>query len=325
MTNQQTNLIQHKGNFQLRGIITGKDPETARKGNGYKEGKIEKGINAGNPYRAIRFLVKTSPDNIIPVELFGQPRKQAVWYSRKEKKSIKIDWAKRFNQPPDGYELILPEYDLVKKIDDDFKDGDSVFINGEFRFSTYKDQQGNVRPQTQYIIRSIYHTTNPVDFESENFKEQNTFEQEIVIQDIMEDSKVKKLFVSAYVIGYGGTFNPAMFEINTETADATFIRNMKSLKFGDQIKVNGYIHNRALTEEVCDNDGWGQKVKSVTNYYRALEIVGAFGDTLQKKLYKEEDFIVNDSTSTMEGTSQEAQKLSEIINDSNEELPFDLD
>jgi single-stranded DNA-binding protein len=317
------NLVQSKGYCTFRGIIAGKD--NPRKGYGYEEGTDKN----QKKYRKIRFMVKTSPDNMVPVELFGGIRDDVYAYNSKSKETKKIAWAKRNDKLPDGFAFINPvEFDLVQDLKENYKDGDSIFIKGEPQFSTYEDNQNKIKLQVKYIIKNVYKTTEPVDFTSDKFEEDSKFVQDIVIRDITEDTKEKKLFVSAYIILYGGKFEPADFIVDTEK-NSKFAKNMKGLKFGDSIKVNGIIQNRALTEDVEEDTGWGTKARAATNVYRALEITGADGDTLEKKKYKEEDFVKNESEATFNGTGDAAKKVLEQLEkeqaEGTDDLPFNLD
>lgn len=312
-------LIQNKGSFQLRGIIVGKNPDTARKGNGYTEAKTKKDQK---PYRSIKFLVKTSEDNIVPVELFGTEMEFAYAYNKTVKNTLKLAWKERNNKLPDGYNLIDPDFDKAKTINDDFKDGDGIVIVGEIQFSEYLNpttQEKNL--QKKYVIKQIYPATEPIDLNDENYEEECYFIQECVIRNVEEVKKENRLYISAWVIGYAGSFNPAQFEVDTETTEKTFANNMKGLKFGDFIKLTGNIQNRAIGEEVSEDDGWGKKKKATTSYWKALEVTGAYGETLEKKKYTEKDFVV--IVPPVADIQATLKKIEESTD--SEDLPFDLD
>jgi hypothetical protein len=329
MADYEGKLVACKGSNQLRGIICGKD--NPRKGNGYTEGKTKDQV----AYRSIRFLAKTNTDNIVPVELFGQIQEKAYLYNKKTKDTKEITWVKRFDKAPDGYELILPTYDLVGKISDDFKDDMSVVIVGETKFTEYTPEGSDkTQLQTKIEIKFIKTTTTTLDFASEKFEEECYFVQEIVVREIIEVASENKLDVYAYVLESRGkkkapVVQPALFEINTTTADKDFVRNMKALKFGDFLKVNGKIQCRAITEEVKENDGWGKKEKVAVSYHKAMEITGAYGETLEKKKYTEEDLVVNNTEATFNGTGDAAKKVLEQLekeqSEGGDQLPFDLD
>jgi hypothetical protein len=312
-------LIQGKGYGTLRGVIVGKD--SPRKNFEYSEATDKN----SNKYRKMKLQIKTSPDNIITTELFGGARDYVYAYNSKTKTSKKIAWANRNDKLPDGFAFINPvEFDLVKDVHENYKDGDSVFVKIEPQFSTYEAQDGTTRQQVKFAVKNIYKTTEPVNFSAENFEEEAKFVQDIVIRDVSEDTKEKKLFISAYVILYGGKFEPADFIVDTEK-NAKFAKNMKALKFGDSIRVNGLIQNRALTEEIEEDDGWGTKARTTTQIFKALEITGADGDSLEKKKYKEEDFVKNEAEEIMAGKGDKVNKVLEELEKENNELPFDLD
>jgi single-stranded DNA-binding protein len=310
------NLVETKGEFRIRGIIAGKDNPT--KNNGFREGKT-KGEDQ-KPYKSIRFLVKTAEDNTIPVELFGMVQDFAFAYNNSTKEKLKLNWKERFNSLPDGFKLIEPSYDLVDKIHNDYKDGDSVVIIGEIDYSEYTDNTGTTSLQRKYIIKRIMPSTEPVDFADEKFEEENRFKQTLAVREVTHDTQENKLHIYAYIIGYGGKFNPAEFEIDANTADKQFVRNMKGLKFGDVLTVNGKIQYRAIGEVVKENDGWGTNYKTTTNYWKALEITGADGDSLETKKYKESDF---EATSQNKNAKDVLRQIEQA--QSNDDIPFDLD
>lgn len=314
-------LVEQDGSFTLRGIITGKNKDIARKGFGFIEGKTK----ADNkPWKSIRFMLKTDKNNVIPLEKFGSEQEFVYFYSKKAKQTIKKKWNERSTFKQDGYDLIKPDMDFVQEIEDKYKDGDSIRIVGHIEFPEYinpKTQQKSL--QKKYIIDRIYEATETIDFDKEDYVEENKFIQEIVVTDITEDTSENKIYVGAYIIGYAGKFESAQFVIDS-TLDPAFNRNFKTLKFGDAIKVNGKIHNRALLQEVTENDGWGKKEYSVKSYYDALEITGAFGETLEKGKYKEDDFIVVGANSGSSASGWGSQNFEPELNDS-EDLPFNLD
>jgi hypothetical protein len=282
------NLIETKGNFKLRGKIQGLT--VAKKGFGFSD-VAQKGEKKA--YRSLKFFVATSNDNKVIVEMFGQPRDFAYGYSKKEKKSMKLDWAKRNNKLPGDYELILPEYDLALKLSEELKDGDDIVLMGDMSFRTYENKDGKVEQQTTMNIKTIYPATEPIDFNAEGFEETATFAQDIIIREVDEDKKEEKAYVHAYTIAYGGKFFPTTLVIDTKTIDPMFLKNIKALKTYDAIRVNGLVQNRQLTEVVEENDGWGTSEKVLSKFYKALEITGADGVSLEKKKYKDEDFVVS--------------------------------
>lgn len=306
-------MIQGKGSGTLKGIIVGK--ESPRKGNEYVEGVDKK----QNKYRKMRLMVKTSKNNLVVLDFFGGVRDYVYAYNSKEKITKKIAWDKRNDELPSGFTFINPpEYDLVGEIHKNYKDGDSVKIKFTPTFSTYETNDGKIKQQVKFLGKNI-ERIEPINFDSENFEEEVNFTQDIVIREITEDTAEKKLYISAYVILYGNKFEPAEFVLDTER-DADFTKNMKGLKFGDSIKIYGTIQNRVITEEKQEKTGWGDQPQSAYDIIRYLEIRGALGETLQKKLYKEDDFEkIEDGI-----TAEQKKALVKEVKDE-EGLPFKLD
>ena len=310
-------LVQQKGSFQIRGIIASKNKDTARKGFGFSEGKTKMD---NKPWKSIRFSLKTAENNVIPIEKFGSEQDWVYFYSKKAKNTIKKPWSEKSKFKQDGYEIIKPDMDLVQEIEDTYNDGDSCVVVGHIEFSKYTNSQTQqTKLQKKYIIDRMYSATEQLDLTKSDYIEENKFIQEIVIQNITEDSKEGKTSVEAYVIGFGGKFESANFEIDI-AKDPRFNKNFKNLGFGTALKVNGKIHNRALTQEVEDDDGWGKKEYTVKSYYDALEITGAFAETIEMKKYTEDNFVVVGANTTASGWGDQEPELND-----DSDLPFNLD
>jgi hypothetical protein len=322
-------LVQSKGSFQIRGIIVGINPETAIKNNGYIEGKTkEKNV----PYRSIRFRVKTSDENIITTELFGQIMEKVYVYNKSEKKTLPCDWDDRKNLP-EGYEIIanninnkkMVAFDAVKVINDTFNDGDSVVITGEIQFSTYKNNStGDTVLQKKYVIKNMFSSTEAVDFDKEGFEEENTFTQEIVIRDTEKNRADGKLYVYAYVIEYGGKFNPAIFEVDLgEYEDVS--NYLGKIKFGGFIKVSGTINNRTASVVEDDEEVIGKKApKRTSNSFQTLlKITGAYPKSYEAGKYSQDDF--DNALDTTEASNSLKNLEKALGLEEEEELPFDLE
>jgi hypothetical protein len=349
LSKKEFKLQQTKGQFKLVGQVVGLTRENA-----YREGIIENGQNEGKQYRSIRFGVKTSPTNQINVELFGMERDFIYPYNTKEKKSIQIPFNERDNLPP-SYHIIgvncslkkdekgklvresLVEYDAVKYIYDHLNDGDSVYISGELQFGTYENQKGETVNQTRYVIKTINLQNQPVNFEDEQFAEVASFEQEIVVTDTTLDKETKKVFVNAYVIGYGDKFEPAQFVVDGNTLPKLATNVAKKFKFGDFVKVAGKCLNCVELVETNDQleDEWGgEKPKgfnsAIKNYTTELRITYVDPDTYEPKKYKESDFVKDEPAVTFE-EDDDLDKLfgntekNPFDDSSDDSLPFDLD
>lgn len=273
-----------KGMFQIRGIIS--DLKTDKKYFGFESGVIKKGVSEGAKFNKLKFYVQTSKTNKIPIELFGMEKEKVCFYSKDKKDTQMVAWGLRNTYKAEGYELIVPEYDLAQYIHDTFKDGESVFINGEFQFTEYENKQNQTVNQIKYMIKSIYYTTTILkveSFDEENFDEYNSFQQEVIINNVYEDIKEKKIYLNCFVIDYKGLHNTMLLIDSTKTS-VQMQRSFKSLKLGDFLKVNGIINHQVQKIEI---DGeWGKDV--ILNINKSLEVVGAVNTSLSRKLYTEE-------------------------------------
>lgn len=324
-TEYKGNLVQGKGSEKFRGVVAGKD--TPKKGFGYVDSPAKAakdGNPAKNPYRSLKFFLSTSNDNKPVIEIIGSPKEFAYAYSKKERKSMKIEWAKRNNKLPGDYELILPEYDLAEKLNKELKDGSEVVIVGEPKYSVYENPKSGVsEEQISNTIKYVYPVTEPINFNAEGFKEESTFAQDIVVRDFSEDTKIGKGYLFCYIVGYAGKFNTATFEINITTMDQSFYRNLKSLKFGDSIRVNGIVHNRQLKKEV--STGWGTSEDVNDGFKKCFEITGADGASLIKKRYKELDFVESQVDATFAGNISTNQGAKDVpLANTEETLPFQV-
>jgi hypothetical protein len=283
------NIKNTKSTFQLRGIISGL--EGNKKNFGYECGVLDKGNSAGKEYNKIRFYIQTSKNNKIPVELFGIVKEKVCFYSKQKKDSKMIPWNNRLTAKIEGYEYIIAEFDLIEKIKKDFKDGNSVFVNGEFQFSEYEDNQGNKKNQTRYLIKTIYSTKEDLtndDFEKKDFEEKNTFQQEIIINSVDEVVADKKTYVNAYVHDFKGIHNTT-FVIESNKDTQKLKNSFKTLRLGDFIKIHGVI-NYQVEKYMKKGGDWGDE--PIINVNKSLEIKGADPATLERKMYTETDLIV---------------------------------
>lgn len=316
-------LTETKGRFKLIGKVVGLDGAEVRTGN-----------NNGKEYRAVKFSVQTSPTNRIFVELFGQEQEKVyvINNSKKDEKGKKevrdLPFASR-NNAPKGFELFgtgttrlgikdaegevirksKANYDAVKLIKSNFKDGDSVYVGGELRFGVYND-----KPIVNYQINSFSQQKDPINFESEKFKETASFEQEFVVTDLLKDDDIGRLVVNGYTIDYKESFYPAQFTVDTLNMKEFAAKFSKRIKPWDWVKVVGLCRNEAITmeaPEVETEDDWGGEDPAgidgnvVTDYVRELLITNVKDH--QKKMYKEEDFVTEEDL--VEDTSVEDDDL----------------
>lgn len=313
----KTTLEQTKGKFKVSGIVAGISNENAK-----REGLTEK----GKKWMSLSFFVNTSPTNRVKVEIFGMERDHVYAYSQKAKDTKKIAWANR-NDNHDDYKVlgvnaylekgtdgknirkVSVEYDVIEYITAHIKDGDSVRIQGAIEFSEYENKQGQKKEQQRFAINSITKLDEAIDFNSEKFKEEAIFEQDIVVSETMVDDENKKLIINALIIKYGGEIAPATFVVDA-TEYPKLANNMaKRLSLGDFIKVFGRIINSVIVTEntepqetVADDDDWGgdEEVKKgfennfIRDYIQELRITSVDSASYEQKKYNEEDLFSED-------------------------------
>jgi len=287
-------LKQTKGYFNLKGVVQGVNSKDF-----YKEGITKNGDN----YRSIRFGVKTDNDNIIYVELFGQENKLAYFYSKQDKLTERVNWADRNNFSKETYELIgkkiglvkgedgknvkrnLVEYDAVKYISENLKDGQWVFVDGELEFSSFTKGEDIIRSK-KFYINSLY-SAKEENFDDEEHSPTNDFKHKIIYTGIEKDEEIYKM--SAVIVGYK-TIENVEFDIENKKLAANI---KKRLKPYTALDAYGKIINKAITEEVeeVEDDGWGELdpfKKEKTIYDKKMLIIGLDKDTFDEETYAED-------------------------------------
>lgn len=325
------------GNFSLRGQVVWKDRQ-----NSY----VEDVSDSGYTYRRIRFGVKTEEENIVEVELFQTKFDEVTLQNIKTKKRDKqVKYGEHHNLP-EGYRLFMPinlgleqdengnnvkkqliPYDAIEYINDNLKNGDTVFIFGSPRFSSYKDRDGNTVSQVTFEPRGIYLASIP--YGDEEFEGESIFEQNIIIN---RTEKVdNKLIVTAYIITDSkGNFTTYNFYIDINKYKK-FAMNVHKLKFGTKLNVEGYIHHTVDEKEVEVDDGWGESVKpkTIMNIIKELEITGAKKPEKEDiGIYKEDDFVPkkkeNEDNPFVDDSSNSDDEWGSA-SESNDDNPFDED
>lgn len=305
-----------KGQYKLMGKVKGIENENA-----LREGTTQKDV----PYKSLSFFIETSPTNAIKVELFGMEREYVYFYSSKAKDTKKVPYSERLKSI-DGYKLIGIRMGLEKELKGDknkqvmmveedaidyllanLKDGDSVFVNGKMDFQQYKDQQGNWKETTKYILGGISKTKKEIDFDAEDFKEMASFEQDIVATDVTIFEE--RLHIGAKIINYKGDSVDTTFIVDPNAEGGKYKKlanNMKKrLKWGDAIKVFGVCLNKVeLTEAEGEEaeDDWGGEMPSgqgdaIRNYIQELQVTAVDSTSYEPKKYTEEDFFSADEDS----------------------------
>ena len=364
------NLKQTKNKFKMIGNVVRIDKDHA-----YREDEGKQGTkNAGKTYRSVKFGVKTSDTNENTVQMFAfEPEKVFLWNSEKKKadknyKGDRVDFdkwlANEEKYREEGYAVLqtrigleygedgkiqskgLPSFVSAKEIYEGLNNGDSVVIEGNISYSSYKNQQDKVVEQINFNIEKVFKIKD-VDFESEKFEEVSYFEQEIVFVDAEMVKEEGKVYVTGRHINYNKSFHDTQFVINYKDAEGNVDKAMEKLakafatkmKFGDVLNVFGNVVNRVIIgeveeeEEEDDDDdllsqlgGRGkpkhaQKFASRT-YVNEMQIEGV--DAWDKAVYTEDDFEVDglldngkeDLTDELGGKKKSDKKA---------DNPFDMD
>lgn len=254
-----SNFKETKGYANFKGIISGL--HNRRKGSSRADESWG---------TRLRFFIKTSEHNSIPVELTqwrSQVGKPVYISTRLEEGGFEtkpIDWAQR-KESFEGWQLIgisvrsknheetstLVPIDAIEYIENNFNDGDSVFVSCNIRRSESGDKK-----YINYEISRIYSTFEELDFEVDNFEEVSEFKEDFIFDSYFADKKEGKLFINAKTIQYGDKVTPAVYTVWTNTEEDKEVANYiaKNCNFGDILSVTGIVHNRVIGEWV-ENEG----------------------------------------------------------------------
>jgi hypothetical protein len=298
-------LPQQRGTFEVKGIVIGTQKEKFATSTKTKTGK---------DFRSVNFGITFDKNQTLFVGLTGMPQEK-VYFSKKGEKGAKpdvktVDWKDRHTFKNEGYTLIgvncglvkttkdgkevndiqrLTPFDACKYIEENLKDGESVYIRGNIEYSHYANQAGELQHNSKLVITQIS-LCKPVDFEATDFAPDAQFTQPFVFMGISKEEP--NFAVEAKVVGYA-TVEDAEFIVE----NAKLATNLKkALKPYNSIKAWGDIRTVRNTDtievEKDDSDGWGSKneMDRVTGQYRKTFIVtGADPESMEKEIYKESE------------------------------------
>lgn len=305
-------LPETKGAFQLKGVVSGMEKDTA-----FKEIKTK----SGKPMRMLNFGTSYLDGETLYVNLQGMEQENVYFSKRAEKKgekadTVKVPWTDRFSYNREGYRMIgknigvkkkvdsegktvndkkvLTDFDACKEVKENLKDGASVFVRGNLDYSSFTDDKGNKRTSTKLVPNQIS-LCSEVNFDDEKFEKQNDFNQVIIFMGIEQekddnDKPTGRFIVLAKIVTYSN-IEDVQFIIEDKALANKF---NKSLKPYNAIKVSGHMVSSTQTETVTtdDDDNWGEedsmdKVSAPTK--REFIITGAKGSSIDKELYTEEN------------------------------------
>ncbi len=292
-------LQQTEGEFQVRGIVKGMLKENAY---------ISKKNKNQKDFRVVNFTLEFDKGKEVFVKLTAnEPDK--VWFSKKIEengqnkivtKEVAFNSRLKFNE--EGYGIIgvklglekdnkgkniqttLCDFDAVKYIYENLKDGMSVFVKGKLNFNSYIKGDNKVN-SVELIPNQISLCKEDIDFEDENYEVKSAFAQQIVFKEI---NKVEDKFIlSANIINFN-SIEEAEFTVDTkDNLHTTFKKNLKPY---NAIRVHGIIDVTEKVNEVKNDDIWGSDdtTKSLgTPIKREFIITGATPSTLDKDTYSQ--------------------------------------
>lgn len=340
MAKTKHGLPETKGQFKLRGLVTGMLRDDT-----YSSKKTK----TGNDRRVLKFGVQTAPESTVYVTVQGMEMDNVYFSKRSEVKNQpseikKVKWNDRFNDQGGEFKLIgvgvgldkdengkniiytMTDYDAAKFIYEKLEDETPVFIRGQIEFSHYKNDNDEVIRSKKFVIKNIYNSKN-IDFDAEDFKETSDFKQRIIFMGIekVDDKNDPRFLVDAKVVTYGSV-EDVEFVVRDKSLANTLRANLKPYS---SIEVWGNIYNKLDSEEIKSEKKsiWGQEdsFKKVNGtYIRELVITGADPESIDKDTYSEEkidealralkEFGENESSSNVWGTENKA--------DENDDLPW---
>lgn len=314
------------GKFVLTGVITGKDKP--REGFGYREGSRKEG-NVDIPSRSLKFILKTTTNDYVPVELYGEVQSKLTAKNKKENKEMAVTWEKRNDKLPEGFYLAKQDYDKTVEFRDNFKDGDRIYIYGSLRYKEFQNKKGEFVEGVTFNIGSMGVQTKDT--------ETNEFTQPLVVDNFSDGEDGSLLLHATIISNKKGKNCSATFKIERKPEDEKDIVNIKKLALGDAIITEGSIKYRPLKEivEKKETGLWDDETdpneEVVNGFDKSFVITKFIGKSLEKGKYTKEDFkaVNNTVQSDYDGTSDAAQRVANILKaveeSTDNELPFNLD
>ena len=163
----------------------------------------------------------------------------------------------------------LPEF-AIDKIHEEFEDGQSVVIVAERTVSGIDTAYPQYAIKRMFIMKEKDKETGEeklanIDFNDTEFLEQSDFVDEFIFNSIIKKSKEKRAEIDGYAVAYTGNVVPVKYVIdwNEYSEDEDVADYMiKNCKFGQQVKVEGVVHNRVTYREVKSEESVGRNTRS---------------------------------------------------------------
>ena len=218
---QKQEIPAMRGSFEIRGIVTSFD----------KVESFEKKTKTGKDMRKIVFDVTSSEGNIHRMQIQAFKADKVYFSGRQktesgeEKNVVKeVLWNDRLKFKEEGFSPIdrvsfglervkneetgkesnkvetMLTFDAIEHIYKLLNVGASIFVRGNIQVEEYTGQNGEKRNTTRLVPNQIYLTQEPIDFNSEDFKEKALFELHAIAEEI-EFTGTEEATVTALVIG----------------------------------------------------------------------------------------------------------------------------
>lgn len=328
-------LPETKGAFQLKGIVSGMEKDTA-----FKEIKTK----SGKPMRMLKFGASYLDGETLSVNIQGMEQENVYFSKRAEKKgekadTVKVPWVERYSYNREGYRMIgknigvkkkvdsegktvndkkiLTDFDACKEVKENLKDGASVFIRGSLDYSSFTDDKGNKRTSTKLVPNQIS-LCSDIDFDSEKFEKQNDFNQVIIFMGIEQEKDdnekpTGRFVVLAKIVTYSNIEDVQFIIVDKALAN----KFKKSLNPYNAIKVNGHMVSSTQTETiVADDDVWGEEdrlEKVAAPAKTEFIITGAKGSSIDKTIYTEQN--VTEAISKIKNANKAEENFGDDSND----------
>lgn len=310
MANRLFDLPETRGSFQVKGKINGVEKEKFY---------TSKKTKTNKDFRAVNFGCAYNDHKTVYMSLNGMPQND-VYFSKRNQdtgktETKKVAWANRNKFNEEGWRLIgvnlgltkttdsegkevndkktLTSFDSCEYIKENMKDDMSTFIRGNIEFSSYQDNEGNIRRSVKYVPNQIS-LCKEVDFEEydEDNKPVHDFTQTIVFMGIEQekenDKATGRFVVSAKIVTYSDIVDTEFIITDSKLA-GLFKKNLKAY---NSISVHGRIEVSHKIEEISSDDGWGESnsMESVAAPTKTeMIITGASPATIEREIYTEKN------------------------------------
>ena len=338
MANRIFELPETRGTFQVAGVING----TA--GNKFYTSKKTR---TGKDFRAVNFGCSYDDKKTVYMSLNGMPQ-QKVYFSKRDGASGKtetqaVDWANRNKFNAEGWRMIgvnlgltkitdssgkevndkkiMTPFDACDYINANLKDDVSTFIRGNLEFSSFMDNEGNIRRNTKYVPNQIS-LCKDVDFsayDGVDNKPMHDFTQTIVFTGVEKekenDKDTGRFVVTAKIVTYSDIVDTQFIIVDAKLA-GMFKKNLKPY---NAIEVHGRIEVTHSVQEAVEEDCWGES-NAMNNVYAPTKtemiITGAKPSSIDRETYTEKN--IADAIKKVRASQNAEQNFSGKANTAND-------